>query len=1166
MSAFESKPENNNNFMLAINGNETKIALINFIPKQEKSMIKYYKQCALRGLLYTALMLFYVPLALSVGQQWQRYPDNPVFLKGDLMKISSPCVLKEGKSYSMWYAGYWGAREIFLASSRNGINWQRRRGAVLARDVSKKNDGWNVLGHPCVIKDGEVYKMWYAGTTDWNSPGNIGYASSPNGVIWSKYPGNPVIQPENGENLSAPWVIKDGSGYKMWFIRIAKGDWALKVYYATSSDGIKWHRKTTPVMDGGAKWEGNKISSVCVIKDKSLYRMWYSAIGGDNKSRIGEAASTDGLNWKKSEKPLFPGRNPVVLWTESKGQMWYDNDDESSFSYAATGFDAVSKDITPASNIDYKNYELSPIEQDDDSPFGINCFQFPEMERKVGVKWLRLEIGWNLAEPEKGKFNWEKYDKMVRQARENNIKIMGVLNGTAKWASTAPAGASASYWHTYPPRDFKDFANYVRTVVSRYKNDIQYWEVWNEPDLPYSWRGNIPTFVKLLKIAYTEAKKANPNCKIAAMALCGGFDTFINSVLDNGGGKYFDICSDHTYGAEAPLITRIRQIKQILRKRGEEKPIWVTEAGCNSRIEKKTGEPQEQEDARWEEALKDQADVIVKGHVGLLSEGVERIFTYQASRVGSRYEHENFGLLDENGCLAPAGVAYHIMVSMLAGAKYITELKYGSDTVAYVFMKKGKAIVCMWSLKDEDIAINTGSNSVEVTNLSGITKHITATNGSVLLNVNKSPVFICGMNQNLLLLKEKVAFSKRDLKLVPGQNKNVFLQVANPRKSAIAIGIKLWSTPGCKAETVQRIINLKPEESVKIPISVYLANSAKTGIYRVTATVDYGQGNGKVETLLQVHTVPPLEISATPVELDMSGDLQLEVKIFNRSAETLTGTISPVTGFKAQCNPASNSFSKLPSGSLKKFLFTIKPEGPISNYSRITMLAQIKNGPLVKEEIPMDFIPCAKITSQPEMNGNMRAYGTASFAWLDKPGQYVRLMTNGPAGEWHGINDLSGRIMSAWNNNYLYLAVAVTDDKHHQPYSGSGPVFDGDSIQIGIDTLNNKSIIYDNDDYEIALSLSAKGPELTAYVAPLGGDGLKADAELSITRRGKDLVYEVGIPWKSLGLTPVPGQKIGLSLLVNDNDGKGRKGFIQWTEGVGQRKEPKKFGTLVLLP
>lgn len=141
----------------------------------------------------------------------------------------------------------------------------------------------------------------------------------------------------------------------------------------------------------------------------------------------------------------------------------------------------------------------------------------------------------------------------------------------------------------------------------------------------------------------------------------------------------------------------------------------------------------------------------------------------------------------------------------------------------------------------------------------------------------------------------------------------------------------------------------------------------------------------------------------------------------------------------------------------------------------------------------------------------------------------------------------------------------MTDDVHHQPFKADGPLFDGDSVQIGIDTLCNRSVNYDNDDYELCFGLTRNGPEFSVFAAPGGmAERTEKQAVFKAVREGEITRYDIELPWSALGVTPKRGMKLGFSFLVNDNDGAVRKGFLQWTSGIGPRKDPRQFGTLIL--
>jgi hypothetical protein len=61
------------------------------------------------------------------------------------------------------------------------------------------------------------------------------------------------------------------------------------------------------------------------------------------------------------------------------------------------------------------------------------------------------------------------------------------------------------------------------------------------------------------------------------------------------------------------------------------------------------------------------------------------------------------------------------------------------------------------------------------------------------------------------------------------------------------------------------------------------------------------------------------------------------------------------------------------------------------------------------------------------------------------------------------------------------------------------------------------------------------------------------------------LVYEAAIPWASLGAwRPTAGQSVGWTFTVNDADGSGFRGWLEWTPGICGTKDASHFGRLIL--
>jgi hypothetical protein len=165
--------------------------------------------------------------------------------------------------------------------------------------------------------------MWYTGT-DAAGDENIGYATSSDGIHWTKYGSNPVLQasePWESNIVFKPWVIFDGGKYKMWYVGEDTTN-VDRIGYATSPNGITWTRQNSgnPVLDVDAEgtWDDHGVGGPTVLKVGSTYQMFFTGNDGVT-TRIGRATSSDGINWtKNSDDPVISNGAPGSWsWTEA---------------------------------------------------------------------------------------------------------------------------------------------------------------------------------------------------------------------------------------------------------------------------------------------------------------------------------------------------------------------------------------------------------------------------------------------------------------------------------------------------------------------------------------------------------------------------------------------------------------------------------------------------------------------------------------------------------------------------------------------------------------------------------------------------------------------------------------------------------------------------------
>lgn len=200
--------------------------------------------------------------------------------------------------------------------------------------------------------------------------------------------------------------------------------------------------------------------------------------------------------------------------------------------------------------------------------------------KEAGVGFVRMDFLWQDIEPEKGKFEFEKYDYIVELLSKNSIGILGVLHYSTDWIS------SCGKWNC-PPGDNSLFISYALRVIGRYKDKIKYWEVWNEPDSSTYWtpQDGLKSYCTLLKEVYLAAKKTDPDCKILNGGLAGGASS-INHLYDNGSKDYFDILNIHIFenplnpNAIKAVTAYLKLAYKIMSRNGDaQKKIWVTEIG-----------------------------------------------------------------------------------------------------------------------------------------------------------------------------------------------------------------------------------------------------------------------------------------------------------------------------------------------------------------------------------------------------------------------------------------------------------------------------------------------------------------------------------------------------------------------------------------------------------
>ena len=163
----------------------------------------------------------------------------------------------------------------------------------------------------------------------------------------------------------------------------------------------------------------------------------------------------------------------------------------------------------------------------------------------------------------------------------------------------------------------------------------------------------------------------------------------------------------------------------------------------------------------------------------------------------------------------------------------------------------------------------------------------------------------------------------------------------------------------------------------------------------------------------------------------------------------------------------------------------------------------------------------------------------------------------------YGKDDLYGDFYFAADEENFYFAGKVIDNCHSAPYTGYD-IWQNDGIQFSIGKgLPGLGIPY----YELGMSLTDSGvSEAYCWNDPdKAGHGKLEGIECKITRDEsmKTTTYYVAIPWSVIPRISYEDGMVAFSMLINENDGAGRNGYIEWGSGIGGQKNPSLFRTVV---
>ncbi|MGW3953114.1 sugar-binding protein [Streptomyces sp. NPDC004752] len=769
------------------------------------------------------------------------------------------------------------------------------------------------------------------------------------------------------------------------------------------------------------------------------------------------------------------------------------------------------------------------------SPFGVSAhYGFTgtstksiPLLAKAGLTNERDEMMWGSVERTKGSYVFP-HDAYADQLAENGVSPLIILDyGNPNYdGGKAPTSAEA----------IAAFAKYANALVEHNAGKVSSYEIWNEWNIGFGDTPRTPeSYLALQKATYETVKPEHPDITLVAPTLAGTDMQWLEQWMKLGGLRYTDAISLHPYlfpqapeGLDAVLAQLQHLIKQY--NGGKSKPIWISEQGWPTGTSVVAGSETQQ------------AANVARSALIALAGGAERYFAYDFVNDGTdpgNLEH-NFGLLhnaaDPLGAYTPkpAYAAYAALTRQLSGATFSRKETVGTGVHDLVFDRNGRPLRALWSQSPTVVSLHADKELV-VTDLYGNSEtYAPDHDGVITLTLTGDPLYVTGPVDAVtaggtVSLSARPAFVGDPL-VVDWAADNTAGHKPLALRLELGGGTYRLDVPAGQSRT----------RAISLPAPSGAGDRALVGdLYTAHRRI------GRIRTDVTVRSA--LQLQAKHV-LDSSGAQQVRFTVSNLSASShtlgsLNWTVGSTDGTALQDVTVPGHAQRqvdvpLTAGAKSPYTARLTVQGlPAVDLSGTVMpVAAGASAPVPRRTITVD--------------GRLDDLTGLSAIQLPQDGK-VRMSGYG------GASDLGGSLWFSYDQQNLYLSAEITDDVHSQPETGSS-IWQGDSLQFAIGSgAPGEQTAWS----EIGAALTPSGPQLYRWVADGENSGAIPGAQVAVTRddMADRTTYEVAIPWSRLQPIEPADRLISLSLLANDNDGSGRRGWIEWGGGIGSAKDSALF-------
>jgi O-antigen ligase len=290
--------------------------------------------------------------------------------------------------------------------------------------------------------------------------------------------------------------------------------------------------------------------------------------------------------------------------------------------------------------------------------------------KDIGVIWVRQIVSWRDVEIAPDNYDWSQWDVIIeRFAQEETLHLIPVLVDAPQWRTECDPCREDIF---YPPLVSEDFAQFAGDFAARYGDTIDYYQIWDEPNIRTAWGDEDPQpsrYGALLSLSAEAIRRHDPDTYIIAAALAPTSETgpqnineftYLEDLYRLGFTQSADAFAAKPYGfSSTPLdrtvnrtmlnFSRIIALREVMVKHGDvHKHLWASNYGWNALPADWQGEP-----SIW-------GDVSLNEQVTFTQQAIERAnreWPWLAGLIVQNWQPDvtdddplwGFSLLDTNG-------------------------------------------------------------------------------------------------------------------------------------------------------------------------------------------------------------------------------------------------------------------------------------------------------------------------------------------------------------------------------------------------------------------------------------------------------------------------------------------------------------------------------------